>query len=182
MGYTVSGCDFDPVVVNMCNIQNLNVRQGGIETFSKYQDYFDIITLNQVLEHVIAPENLIVDCYDHLNKDGYIWIALPNPNSFGFKIFGSAWAGLHAPYHLSLPSQKILVEWLQKAGFTDIKLLKRGMHAKNNWRESQEIAKNHNIKLINNFWIKIYLYLANFLSIFSSKWGEETVIIAKKSF
>lgn len=180
MGFSVVGCDFDEAVVNLCRAQNLDVRQGGLEVFSKSEDSFDAITMNQVLEHVVDPEKLIHECYEHLNKNGSIWIALPNPNAVGYKVFGSAWAGLHAPYHLSLPSQKMLIKWLENAGFMDINLLVRGWHSKVNWKVSQRIANNHNIIINNRYTLKLFFVISNFLSLLSPKWGEETVIAAKK--
>lgn len=180
MGWEAVGCDFDEVVVGVCKSQGLNVRLGGLDAFCQEVDRFDVITLNQVIEHVVAPEQLIKDCCGFLNEEGVIWIALPNPNSIGCKVFGACWGGLHSPYHLCLPSQSVLVLWLQRAGFYDIKIINRGPHAKANWLSSQVISKKHRGVIKNRLALKLYFYLAETLSLFSSRWAEETVISAKK--
>lgn len=178
MLYEVYGCDFDPEVINLCKKRLLNVRCGDIDVFSG--EKFDVITLNQVLEHISDQKELINKIFSYLKSDGVIWLALPNPNSLGQKVFGKSWAGLHPPYHLSLPSQEILKQWLEDAGFVDVKIIKRGPHAKANWKFSKYLSESHSIRLPNNFIINLMLLLADFLNLFTSRWSEETVIMAKK--
>jgi 2-polyprenyl-3-methyl-5-hydroxy-6-metoxy-1,4-benzoquinol methylase len=177
MGWDTYGCDFDPVVVKKCRDDGFDVRLGGLEAFSTGET-FDVITMNQVIEHVANPQKIIKDCYQALNSEGYLWIGTPNPNAAGARFFGAAWVGLHPPYHLCIPSQNELIRWLNEAGFEHYKVLQRGTHAKFNWIESTKLAG----KLGKN---NIYFSKANYLkaelvNMFTPKNGEETVIIAFK--
>ena len=62
---------------------NLNLKKGQVEDIDFNGQKFDIITLFHVLEHVTNPSRLIERCYNLLNKQGVLVIAVPNDiNSF----------------------------------------------------------------------------------------------------
>ena len=174
MGWKTYGCDFDPVVVTSCQAEGFDVRLGDLTAFDS-SEKFDVITMNQVIEHVIDPQQTIKDCFAALNKKGCLWIGTPNPNAYGAATFGVAWAGWHPPYHLCLPSQSELVRWMQEAGFSHIQVLQRGPHAKFNWSASIELAKKHGIVIKPMH--KLYFYFADLMNCITPIKGEETVII-----
>ncbi|HCM76981.1 MAG TPA: hypothetical protein DIS90_11400 [Cytophagales bacterium] len=60
---------------------------------------YDIITLWHVLEHVPKPEELIVKLKLLLKKDGLIFVAVPNHQSYDAKYFKSYWAAYDVPRH-----------------------------------------------------------------------------------
>lgn len=177
MGWKTYGCDFDPVVVNSCRTMGFDVRLGDLTAFNS-REKFDVITMNQVIEHVTNPQQTIKDCFARLNKNGCLWIGTPNPNAYGATAFGAAWAGWHPPYHLCLPSQSELVRWMQEAGFSHIRVLQRGPHAKFNWNASNQLAKKHGIKI--KPMRKLYFYFADLMNCITPSKGEETVIIGYK--
>lgn len=180
MGWHAQGCDFDPEVVSRCKSKGLDVRLGGLEAFEKNKGEFEILTMNQVLEHIPDQKKLIKNCYSYLKNGGSLWMALPNPTSIGQKVFKSSWAGIHPPYHLCLPNQKIIVTWLRQAGFKQIKLIKHGPHAKHNWKRSQNLIVNHKLEKPNNLKIQMGLACSNLISTINTYYDEETVIIAIK--
>lgn len=177
MGWKTYGCDFDPVVVETCKSKGFDVRLGDLSAFSSAEK-FDVITLNQVIEHVTNPQQTINACYQALDKKGCLWIGTPNPNAHGVASFGAAWAGWHPPYHLCLPAQDELVHWMQSAGFSRVQVLQRGPHAKFNWNESSKLAAKYNIQIKNLQ--RLRLYFADFMNCFSPRKGEETVIVGFK--
>lgn len=61
---------------------------------------FDIITLYHVLEHIHEMKKSIKSLIKSLNSNGYILIAVPNPDSWDAKKYGTFWAGWDAPRHL----------------------------------------------------------------------------------
>ncbi len=178
MGFDSYGCDFDPIIIEQCQKRGLNARLGGLESYD--DKTFDIITMNQVIEHVIDPQQTIKECFKKLNHDGCLWIGTPNPLSNGAQVFGKSWAGLHPPYHLCIPSQSELIRWLNEAGFQNIKILNRGPHAKFNWLESlklTETLKDNQPSILRN--LKWYLIM-DCMNCITPKYGEETVIIGYK--
>jgi 2-polyprenyl-3-methyl-5-hydroxy-6-metoxy-1,4-benzoquinol methylase len=61
---------------------------------------FDIITLYHVLEHVHSLRKTIKKLINHLKSDGYIIVAVPNPESHDAAKYDEHWAGWDLPRHL----------------------------------------------------------------------------------
>jgi len=61
---------------------------------------FDIISLFHVLEHVHDLRNTLKTIINHLNSDGYVIIAVPNPESYDAEKYKDFWAGWDVPRHL----------------------------------------------------------------------------------
>ncbi|OQX21931.1 MAG: hypothetical protein BWK75_02055 [Candidatus Altiarchaeales archaeon A3] len=78
----------------------LNVIRGTLE-YAHYQDnYFDVITLNHVFEHVLNPSETMKELKRILKPGGILIIAVPNLNSLAYKIFGKFFYQLDVPKHL----------------------------------------------------------------------------------
>lgn len=180
MGWQAMGCDPDEKVVAICQSRGFDVRHGGADSFMGGRNSFDVITLNQVIEHVIDPKDLLRQCFDLLRVGGMVWIGFPNPNAIGAKAFGATWAGLHPPYHLCLPTQDVLHGWLQDAGFERVRFLRRGAHASANWRRSAEIAEHLRARTPPRVVRELGRALTDAVSTLTPHWGEETVAIAWK--
>ena len=76
-----------------------------LDDFSKMEEnfenkFFDIIYLNNVLEHVHDPKNIIKRLSNLLKDTGEIIIEIPNIDSFKFKLFGKYFSSLDIPRHL----------------------------------------------------------------------------------
>lgn len=74
------------------------------------ENYFDVITLNHVLEHVVQPYALLDLIRRYLKEDGILFIEVPNCDSYFlrvldlyFRIKGLNWSSrlspFHAPFH-----------------------------------------------------------------------------------
>lgn len=180
MGITVYGLETDSTSQENYNKVNLNVHIGNLQTANFESNSFDYITLNHVIEHVQDPNDLLKNLHGLLKNDGTLWLGLPNPSALGITWFGRAWKGFHPPFHLLIPSQKMLNKMLNDAGFENIKFMHRGMQSPGLWQESQCIAIRENLHK-NSFMNKLFLIFSHFISSFSTKWGEETIVIAKCS-
>ncbi|MFH2020855.1 MAG: class I SAM-dependent methyltransferase [archaeon] len=94
------------------NIQNVETQK------SKFKEgFFDIITMNHVIEHSKTPFSDIKKLRTYLKNGGTFIIAAPNTDSIAFKIFGKYWAQVDAPRHKALFGAKILKKMLEEAGF-----------------------------------------------------------------
>ncbi len=63
-------------------------------------EYFDVITMWHVLEHVPSVNEKLDDIKRILKTDGILIIAVPNADSFDAKIYSEFWAGYDIPRHL----------------------------------------------------------------------------------
>jgi 2-polyprenyl-3-methyl-5-hydroxy-6-metoxy-1,4-benzoquinol methylase len=96
---------------------NLNIKKGDIKSAKYKKDYFDIITLNHVLEHINSPNETLKEIERVLKKDGVLIIGIPNTNSLVFRIFKENWYQLDVPRHIINYSDKNLRLLLNRNGF-----------------------------------------------------------------
>jgi 2-polyprenyl-3-methyl-5-hydroxy-6-metoxy-1,4-benzoquinol methylase len=81
-------------------------------------NYFDMVTLVQVLEHMPDPIAILQECLKILKKNGILIVGVPNFDSYDSNIFKESWSSLQVPAHLYHFTWKTLEKSLQKAGFT----------------------------------------------------------------
>lgn len=178
MGWSACGCDPDPKVVEMCRVRGLQVRQGSVESWRDQLDSFDVVTLNQVIEHLHEPQVLLCECLQLLRPGGMLWLAFPNARAIGARVFQSAWAGLHPPYHLCLPTQAVLRRWLLEIGYERVVFQRRGAHARANWQRSRELASRIQANFVGGWSSGLGRVSSDALATFSPRWSEETVVLA----
>ncbi|MGV8150738.1 MAG: class I SAM-dependent methyltransferase [Candidatus Woesearchaeota archaeon] len=86
----------------------LDVRVGSVEDQNFPSNYFDVITLNHVYEHVNDPRKTLRELKRILKKGGILIMAFPNTSSLQFKTFGKYWASIDSPRHLHIYSPKTI--------------------------------------------------------------------------
>jgi 2-polyprenyl-3-methyl-5-hydroxy-6-metoxy-1,4-benzoquinol methylase len=180
MGWDVVGCEPDREAVQTCRSQGLSVFCGDAFDGQLEDGSFDVVTMSHVIEHVRNPASLLRRGFDLLRPGGVLWLALPNPESIGFRTFGVAWLGMHVPYHLCIPTQSILTRWLSAAGFGTQRRVRRGAHASRHWAESEAIARRGGVVLSSRASLLVRRVLVDLLATCSTRWSEETVIVANK--
>ena len=67
---------------------------------------WDVITFHHTFEHMENPRDVIEKAGTLLAPGGLAIIRIPNVESASFRRFGASWSGIHAPYHLALPSRR----------------------------------------------------------------------------
>jgi 2-polyprenyl-3-methyl-5-hydroxy-6-metoxy-1,4-benzoquinol methylase len=78
------------------------------------EDFFDMILLNEVLEHLESPDAALENIWRVLKKDGILYITTPNLNIVRKKILSYADKKEH---HVSLFPRSDLIELLNSQGF-----------------------------------------------------------------
>ena len=117
MGWKTHGVDASKLVTGYAkNTLHLDVFCSDIFSFRSAQA-FDLITLNQVIEHFVNPEELISQCGKHLIKGGLLYIATPNVESVSARVLKDNFDHYIPPEHLSHFSQHTLKRLLEKLGF-----------------------------------------------------------------
>ena len=94
----------------------LNIKTGTIFDYKFPNNYFHLITMNSVLEHIHNPVEVLTELKRILHPDGIITIKTPNMDSFGYERFGKNWGPLETPRHLILYSEKSLTNLCNLAG------------------------------------------------------------------
>jgi 2-polyprenyl-3-methyl-5-hydroxy-6-metoxy-1,4-benzoquinol methylase len=65
---------------------------------------YDLILLDNVLEHVPEPRRLLLDLANLVSPGGRLWVAVPTSQSLSIRIFGHYSRSLESPTHLTMPS------------------------------------------------------------------------------
>jgi len=95
----------------------LKIRKSDLIAASYKKNYFDMITINHVLEHLSDPSEIIKEMYHILKRGGLLIIGVPNKRSLAYWLFKNNWYQLDIPRHLHDFSDSILIKKLKKEGF-----------------------------------------------------------------
>jgi SAM-dependent methyltransferase len=124
LGYHLArGCEVYGVEADE-NIRKVAVRFGynvhvGLFDPAMYQpDFFDYVTLDQVIEHVTEPLRTLKDIATVLRPGGMLIVATPNSGGWGATLFGRRWISWHTPYHLQLFSRESMTRAANLTGFS----------------------------------------------------------------
>jgi 2-polyprenyl-3-methyl-5-hydroxy-6-metoxy-1,4-benzoquinol methylase len=166
IGFEVYG--IEPGGFNSQEAINLGIKisKGTIEESEFPKEYFDIITMNHVLEHLEDPKKVLKIVKKILKKDGTLVMGLPNTNSLAFKIFKKNWYQLDVPRHLFNYSTETLNILLKKEGFIIKKI--RYNSRPSQFSVSLEYFLNLKNKFLEKFLEGIFLiptYITNVLRI-----------------
>lgn len=117
LGWDTYGIDVSESVVDYAkNELHLNVAYGDIFSFQSERK-FDVVILNQVIEHFVDPKKLIATCRKYLEDEGLLYIATPNIESLSAKVLKGDFDHYIPPEHVSYFSQYTLKNLLDTLGF-----------------------------------------------------------------
>jgi 2-polyprenyl-3-methyl-5-hydroxy-6-metoxy-1,4-benzoquinol methylase len=161
----------------------INLEKAGLP-----DNYFDVVTMNHVIEHLDDPINSLQECQRILKPRGKLILLSPNINSLGHKIFREFWLGIDPPRHFYLYSLQTLKACIEKVGFQIETLRTTERHAYWYWITSRLIGKNRKFNNASPRSIGCVLYLEGVLFqltehallLFQRNIGEEIVLIASK--
>jgi len=107
----------EPSTVGKSNAEIVTGKKIHSTHFALSNQKFDVITLWHVLEHVPDLNNTLKAFHNLLNKDGGIFIAVPNYLSGDSIYYKEFWAGYDVPRHLWHFSKESMEFLLKKNGF-----------------------------------------------------------------
>lgn len=100
LGWEVYGVEISAAVAEQARrMFGLNVFVGELEGARFPDEYFDVVILAHVLEHLWDPVGTLREVGRILKKDGLVVVAMPNSRSIMALIFRSYWFHLDVPRH-----------------------------------------------------------------------------------
>ncbi|MDB5807761.1 MAG: hypothetical protein JWN73_5083 [Betaproteobacteria bacterium] len=110
------GVEIDTNAKRVADKFGLNVKIGVFDPRDYPADYFDYVTLDQVIEHVVDPRQMFAGIRQVLKPGGTAILSTPNSHSLPARIFGRCWLNWHAPYHLQHFSRESFGRACEQAG------------------------------------------------------------------
>ncbi|MEY3221027.1 MAG: hypothetical protein RIT27_2384 [Pseudomonadota bacterium] len=147
-GWLVEGIEPDQKAAHLAKQQGFKIYNETLENAQLQPNYYDVISLSHVIEHLHDPIAALQICYAALKPNGRLWLSTPNLNSFGHQLYKHHWLSLETPRHLVLFNQKSLEISLKDAGFRNIEYLPRGFHIALVYAQSEATQKG-NIPTVN---------------------------------
>jgi SAM-dependent methyltransferase len=123
MGAEGYGIEPDQNIRPVVDTLGLKVHVGLFHEIPFPNEYFDYVTMSQVLEHIHKPVELLRSFRRILKDDGQVIIGVPNIDSRLRKKYGRRWLNWHVPYHLNHFSHKSLSLLAKMSGY-EIKKIK----------------------------------------------------------
>ena len=115
-GCDVYGMEADENIRRVADKFGFKVHVGLFDPGIYEPDFFDYVTMDQVMEHVTDPLETLQGVARVLKPGGKAILTTPNANGWGAKVFGRKWINWHAPYHLQFYSKQSMRRLAEKAG------------------------------------------------------------------
>ena len=123
--WNVTGIDPSPALSEMArkhfglNVKTCYLNEAGFE-----DDYFDVVTMTDVFEHIPEPKRLLADIEKVIKKDGILFIKIPNGKYNMLKLWLAKATGKVKDYdifdsyeHVTHFTHKTLKRMLAECGF-----------------------------------------------------------------
>lgn len=122
LGIEGYGVEADPNVTRIAEHFGLRVHVGSIHDQPFPGESFDMVVLNQVIEHVPDPEALMRNVLGRLKPGGRAVMSFPNADSLQRKLSGHKWINWHVPYHQHHFNRKSFGRLAEKAGYEIVRV------------------------------------------------------------
>ena len=122
-GWRVYGIDINPgaLCVARRQVPTGDFRQGELGQVGFEPGSFDVIRLDNVLEHVYQPKMLLQEIQNLLRPgSGRLYVYVPHGESLSMRLLGKYSISAWVPFHVSLFTQTALHRILSEAGFTRV--------------------------------------------------------------
>ncbi len=113
---------FSSEIKNECNGKNILLFEGAIEDIKLPEKQYDMVVMNQLIEHLWDPSSVLKKLWRSLKENGMISIETVNIKGYDRFFFRkSFWGGYYFPRHMNLFSFGSMDAILKKTGFEVVK-------------------------------------------------------------
>ena len=116
-GLDVMGIELSEETPRFAREQGVDVRSTSLLEAGLPTDSFDLVTMNNVLEHTLKPLADLQEAHRVLRAGGLIYVAVPNFDSLVANVDNIYWKNKAWPNHLVYFTNKTLALTLGAAGF-----------------------------------------------------------------
>ena len=124
-GCDVYGVEADENIRRVIEKFGFKVHVGLFDDKQYSCNFFDYITLDQVIEHVTDPVTTLCGAARILKPGGIVILSTPNAQGLCARLFGKRWINWHTPYHLQFFTRQSMQQAAEQAGLvvSDVKMV-----------------------------------------------------------
>jgi 2-polyprenyl-3-methyl-5-hydroxy-6-metoxy-1,4-benzoquinol methylase len=115
-GWTAVGVDISAFAAARCHARGLDVRRGDLESTDLPADHFDVVVLDDTIEHLLDPARALADVRRTLRPGGLVTLNTPNDGGWLRRAMGRHWFHCKPPEHLYYFSPRTLRALLERQG------------------------------------------------------------------
>ena len=120
---TLAGVEFSETAARAAEARGLQVYRGRIEDVCLPARAFDLVIMNQLIEHVADPVAVLRNVAASLRPGGHVFVETPNLDSWDARLFRRRyWGGYHLPRHFHLFDTRTLPALARRAGLEAVAL------------------------------------------------------------
>jgi 2-polyprenyl-3-methyl-5-hydroxy-6-metoxy-1,4-benzoquinol methylase len=116
------GVEADANVDKLARRWGFDVRIGLFDPATFVGERFDVVTLDQVIEHTTDPVAFLRGVHEVVRPGGNVIISTPNSAGLNARLFGRRWMHWHVPYHLQQFSHRSLATAAAAAGLEAVRI------------------------------------------------------------
>lgn len=117
LGWDTYGCELNSHNASVASSRGHKVFSGFLQKAKYPPDFFDVVRLEQVFEHIGNPKETLNQINSILKPNGLLVLGVPNGQALTFKIFKRFWRYLLPPHHFYLYTYKSIYILLKSSGF-----------------------------------------------------------------
>ena len=169
LGWDVYGTEINDKAVKYAkeSLGLQNVETLFFEGTAFPNDFFDVVNMNMVLEHVYDPNAIIQRVNRVLKRGGQVMISVPDISGFESTFYREYSYGLQVPEHLQHFSPKTIRLLLENNGFKVTKIIHqkfdRDFVASAGYMKNQLLNRILHNKLIRKVFVKPFVLLLSLL-------------------
>ena len=183
-GFNTFGVELSPDTAKIARERyGLNVVTSTLENAGFENDFFDVVTFWDVLEHVPDPTAILKEANRITKKNGLVIIGLPNVGGlfprislFLYPITGYWWHH-EMPIHLFQFTKKTLNKILAKTGYEKKEIIDTQLPINNSYIEEQMREKMKN-KVFSYLYFRIAIRISKYAV--PLKMGDLIIFVARK--
>jgi SAM-dependent methyltransferase len=118
---TIEGLDISEAACIGAKRKGYQVYVSSIEAAELKSDYYDLIYMQQVIEHVHEPAKVLTKLLGALKPGGRLVLETPHLYSLDHQLFSSGyWEGYHIPRHFNLWTEQGMRQLASRCGYSNI--------------------------------------------------------------
>ena len=116
-GWEVYGSELAELTATIARQKlDCEVRHGMFENSGFEANYFDVVTMWDVVEHVLEPQRLVAEALRILRPGGVLVFFTPNYNSLTRRLIFDRWSAIIPERHLCVFDQTTITRLIEQSG------------------------------------------------------------------